>query len=574
MERSHSMQTLIFRFLIFFIWGVSFAIDLDLDQLRLLDGLVIGHVSINAKTKQQTMEIQNGLIALKNNQESNAELIAEDISRILQSGWVQDVHVGWKRNADRALDFVLNVTPNLSIVHVEFMGVSALNRDPLRLVLGYHEGDILNYHRISHDISMIEKWYSDQGFILSKVMGVSFIQSTQTLVYTLSEGKIHSVHFVGLNQVNPAIVQRLLQTRPGNILNATKLLEARSKIINTGLFSQVAIPRVIPSDQSPGDVDVIIDVSERKINNLQFGLEQLQNNKLSLALALKLPNFRNTGEGLYIKGQSILESNFKDYSYLVKYTDPWFLNTSLPFGLSFYQQVNQEVVNTMSAQYIKRSGWDANLDFELNTEFHYILAYKDEQINDIAGLYASYQKKSLRHILLNQVNLDLNNPLEGQRFYAEYERSIGGLDFTRGLIDYAVYLNPYKKDVFAFHLGLGSVSFGSAGQMVFEQDRFSVGGGYSLRGYPDQYSAVQGSMVGNKKVLLNAEYRMLLQDWIQLVLFADAGMATDEELVLSRFKVGRGVGLRIFTPIAPLRFDFALGETNQFLLHFALGQLF
>jgi outer membrane protein insertion porin family len=461
------------------------------------------------------------------------------------------------------------------------MGVTVPNPEALTSALNYHEGDLLNYHRLSSDINVIEKWYSDQGYILAKVVAASFIRSTQTLVYTLSEGKIHSVRFVGLGQVDQNIVQRLLQTRPGQILNATKLSEAREKILNTGFFSQVSLPRVVPSDEALGEVDVVIDVQERKINNVQVGFEQLQNNKLSLALSLKLPNFRNTGEGLYIKGQSILESNFKDYSYFIKYSDPWFLNTPVPFGFSLYQQVNQEAINTINAQSIKRVGWEANWDFDMGADFHYILAYKNEQINDVLGLYPVYSKNSLRHIVMNQTQLDLNNPLMGQRFYAEYERGgsllgldVGGIDFTRELVDYVIYWNTYKKDVLALHVGAGAVSFGNPSQIVFEQDRFSLGGAYSLRGYPDVYSGSQGGMIGNKKVVINAEYRMLLLDWFQLVLFADAGAATDLELTAVQFKVGRGIGFRVFSPIAPLRFDFALGDANEFLFHFALGQLF
>ncbi len=575
------MPILIFRIIALFLLGLALSMDFDMEQLKQLDGAMISQVSINAPTRKQTMEIQKDLFALKTNQESNATRIAGDLSRILQSGWVQDIHLDWEKREDKSVKYSLNITPNPIVLGLEFVAMSAPRPETLKGAITYRLGEVLNYHRISRDIHIIEKWYVDQGYVLAKVVDVSFIQANQTLVYTLSEGKIHEVRFEGLNQVNPKIVQRLLKFHQGDILDAAKLLESRSKILNTGLFSQVSIPRVIPSDQAPGEVDVLIDVQERKINNIQLGLEQLQNNKLSLALSLKLPNFRNSGEGLLFKGQSILESNFKDYSFVVKYTDPWFLNNSLPFGLSLYQQVNQEVVNMMTAQYIKRAGWDVDWDFDMGADFHYILAYKNEQVSDIAGLYSPYQKNSMRNILMNQANIDLNNPLEGQRFYAEYERggnlagvNVGGIDFTRGLVDYAVYLNTYKKDVLAFHLGIGSVAFIGSGQTIFEQDRFTVGGAYSLRGYPDVYSGSQGSMIGNKKFLMNTEYRMLLLDWLQAVLFIDAGMATDEDYSFDKLKWGKGLGFRLFTPIAPLRFDFAFGETNQFLLHFALGQLF
>lgn len=561
--------------------GLAMAVELKQGNLIPMDGLMISGVTINAKTSKQATDVKARLDHLKANQASNASRIIGDVALLLQLGWIQDVHLDWTVQPDKTVSYELSVFANPEVLRTEFIDVLDSRVGPLKTLLDYGKGDTLDYHRISKDVMLIEKWYFEKGYILAKVVDVSFMRSTGTLVYSVAEGRINEVRFVGMNQVNQSIVQRLLETRRGQALNTTKLSEAREKIIRTGFFSQVSTPRVVPSERAPGEVDVIFDLQERKINNVQVGLEQLQNNKLSLALSLKLPNFRNTGEGLYFKGQSILESNVKDYSYFIKYTDPWFLNQPVPFAFSLYHQVNQEAVNTTNAQYIKRVGWETNWDFELGSDVHYILGYKQEQINDVAAAYSPYAKNSLRQIIMNQTNPDLNNPLNGQRFYAEYERggsiagvNVGGIDFSRGLFDYAVYWNTYKRDVLAFHFGLGSVSFGSVGQTVFEQDRFSVGGAYSLRGYPDVFSGSQGGMIGNKKVVINSEYRMLLLDWLQLVLFVDAGVATDLDINAGALKFGRGMGLRFFTPIAPLRFDLALGDGNQFLLHFALGQAF
>ena len=61
---------------------------------------------------------------------------------------------------------------------------------------------------------------------------------------------------------------------------------------------------------------------------------------------------------------------------------------------------------------------------------------------------------------------------------------------------------------------------------------------------------------------------------MQGVVFVDWGAAFSGDLSGSEMKMGRGIGVRFFTPLAPIRFDYGLGEDNSFILHFGLGQLF
>ncbi len=148
-----------------------------------------------------------------------------------------------------------------------------------------------------------------------------------------------------------------------------------------------------------------------------------------------------------------------------------------------------------------------------------------------------------------------------------------GIEYTKYIVDYSMYFNTYKKDVLALNISTGFLQYNSS-QQLFEQDKFIVGGAYSLRGYPESYANYANAIIGNKKFLFNVEYRILLNEWLQFALFVDWGTATDGEFDTTQFKMGQGAGFRIFTPLAPLRFDFAIGDNNQFILHFGLGQLF
>ncbi|HBS59994.1 MAG TPA: outer membrane protein assembly factor, partial [Firmicutes bacterium] len=93
-----------------------------------------------------------------------------------------------------------------------------------------------------------------------------------------------------------------------------------------------------------------------------------------------------------------------------------------------------------------------------------------------------------------------------------------------------------------------------------------VGGSNTLRGYEeDQFE-------GSKMLIGSAEYRFPLGNKIQGVGFVDAGQASDS-FSLSEVKSSVGLGVRINTPIGPLRLDYGVGEEGG-KLHFAIGSSF
>ena len=136
------------------------------------------------------------------------------------------------------------------------------------------------------------------------------------------------------------------------------------------------------------------------------------------------------------------------------------------------------------------------------------------------------------------------------------------------------------------------VVWGSTGSGTPDALRFSIGGAETLRGY--EY----GKFEGFNKFHATVENRTQINKTLQFVTFFDIGNAWQKTTVVggrkintpdrhgaSKFadlKKGVGVGIRLNTPIGPLRFDYGWpldpeekgGQKTGGEFYFSFGQTF
>jgi outer membrane protein assembly factor BamA len=132
-------------------------------------------------------------------------------------------------------------------------------------------------------------------------------------------------------------------------------------------------------------------------------------------------------------------------------------------------------------------------------------------------------------------------------------------------------------------LGLAA-PYGGTDDLVIE-DRFKAGGSTTIRGYKedrvgplDDNGNPEG---GDMLLILNLELRFPIWRWLGGVAFFDVGGVSPRvhDFSTSDLYPGIGAGLRITTPIGPIRFDVGYGlrqvrDDDRLRFYLTVGQAF
>jgi outer membrane protein insertion porin family len=206
-----------------------------------------------------------------------------------------------------------------------------------------------------------------------------------------------------------------------------------------------------------------------------------------------------------------------------------------------------------------------------------VARFKQRQVESVLGLS-----------LVRDRSNSLVDPTRGSRFTAEarYAASFLGSDslnqFARGLVEFTSYHQIGRRTVFAWRVEGGAIvspQLGFGGQSVRfvpPAERFYAGGPNSVRGFGQNQmgpvvrvvqdtttgtDTLTSATGGNSLFIANAELRFPLPGFsgrLTGAVFVDVGQLLERDNKLfewSTVRVTPGAGIRIATPLGPLRFD-------------------
>lgn len=519
----------------------------------------------------------------------SAENIDADVETVSKIGTFSQIIPDFT-NVPEGVKLNYRLVSNPVVKSVEFEGNSVFTDAQLNSVMQVQPGSVLNVAQVNRKIKEIEDIYLKQGFLLVNISDV-YINAEGKLRIKINEGNVEKITIVGNEKTKDNVIKRELRFMEGQPFN--KFLANRSieRMYNLGFFEDVNM-RLLPGT-TEHTVTVEIGVVEQKTGVITVGAGYSKSDGFVGVVEVGETNFRGTGDKVNFHWE--FGGSGKGKNYQVSYTKPWINKNGDSAGFSIYNRLYKYVDYNAKgqgvAQYDKRrKGWNitwGRVSDEYRTNYLNIESSSDriqgdvQLLNGIAGAEASKWKEAIRkstgrtnsitftHVYDSRDNFF--NATKGKRISVSAQwggHGLGGdFDFYKVSGEGRFYKGLRNGHTLALRV-MGGYIHGN----IAYGNLFSLGGSNTLRGYEDE------QFKGKKMYAATLEYRFPIAKKIQGVVFTDVGSAWDVGGSMPWYADSRsinyayGVGVRLQTPIGPIRLDYGHGDQNKF--HFSFGTQF
>ena len=529
--------------------------------------------------------------------------LSEDLGAIYDMGWFYDLRPEFKE-VPEGVQVIYHVLENPTYSKLNLVGNTVIDKQKINALFNLEEGSVVNLKDINRRVLKLEEEYRQAGYILARVTDVHMDQDG-TLNLTVNEGTVEDFKVKGNVKTKDYVITREMRLKKGQPFNAKDARRSMQRIYNLGYFEDVNVK--LNPGKEPNSVEVEISVVEMNTGTFGIGAGYSSADGFVGMISIGDKNFRGIGDRINIRWEFGGEDN-KNYDF--SYTRPWLDDKETMATIQLYDITNEYADYNIDGDEIarydkKRRGQELTLSRRTEDEFisNYITIknrddiykgeadgyekdpdqYYEPQFNNNNRYWEDYYPKDYkerrkenfgvtRSITLGRVLDSRDNiydPHEGKRisYSIEHAGLMGGdFDFTKFTADYRYYYRAGGESVWALNLGAGYAD----GDMPLSQ-RFSMGGSDTLRGYEDD------QFRGNSMVKATLEYRFPIVKKVQGVLFTDNGYAWDkrheDEFDFGLIKNSFGVGLRINSPLGPVKLDYGYGDDGG-KFHFSFGGQF
>ncbi len=470
--------------------------------------------------------------------------------------------------------------PRVRVGYVDVEGQTLFTTAELLAAIPIVPGDPWNPARIEEGRRGIERLYARRGYHGATAdPEVTRRDREVSVIYRIAEGpqtRIGRILLRGLAVTKAETVRRQLGFEPGDVFDPERLAAARRRLERPPAFATADVGPPRPPPAPFADVEVLL--AEQKPWRFELGLGYDTALGVSGYLELSHDNLFGTARsaGIRVKeavgGEAIRRLDHVD----LVYREPW-----IP-GMSWQGQAELYGERSENLGYdLRRVGFLAWIGDDLlnprgTQVFRSQLRYRLEgaRVSDVSpdlqaqGIEPGTDRiGSLTPVVLWDFRDDRFNPRRGSVHRASLEAAhtaLGGnVEFVKAEFSTSWFFSWLPPTVVAVSGRLGlAAPFGGTESLPI-QDRFFTGGSTSVRGFPEnqlgQRDAAGNPLGGEALAVLSLEWRFPLWRWISGAVFIDAGTVTPDvsDLSFSAFKSGAGGGLRVATPVGPIRFDVA-----------------
>ena len=567
-------------------------------------GKTITGLSISGVSAEQATQLMS-VLSEKVGDAVSVDGVFKDVQNLGNSGYFTEVNPIFTTVPEGVkIDFA--VVTNPVVRGVVFEGNSVYTSDVLTKYMAIPEGQIMNSVYVGQKVQGINAAYARDGYMLAHVDGI-VVDDNGILHIHIVEGIVEDIIPAGNKKTRNKVITREFVQKIGKPFNKFLVRRSVERVYNLGFFDDVNV-RMLPGEKNPNNVIIEIDVLEHKTGTITLGAGYSKSDGLMGIVEFGEDNLRGTGDKFKVHWEIGGKKKYKNYQ--ISYLKPWIDHRGTSLGFSLFNREDEytdyDSDGSEVAQYNKKSkGFNISFgrqtgeytrdyltlesrsdkykwDNDESSGFRYDAGPGagpnnrwDNKTYDFAGMdYVGKNFGRINSITWQKVYDSRDNiyePTRGRRisYTAQWAgHGLGGdFDFYKFTAEMRAYKKVGSKNVLAFRARGGFIQ----GDAPYSQ-LFTLGGADTLRGYEDD------QFRGKNMYNATLEFRFPIVKKVSGVLFTDIGDAWDAPNVpwyknTKSFNYGVGAGIRITTPIGPVKLDYGIGKDKK-KFHFSFGTQF
>ncbi|MBF0366004.1 MAG: outer membrane protein assembly factor BamA [Oligoflexia bacterium] len=510
------------------------------------------------------------------------------------------------------ISFRITEGPSFSVNKIFFEGDLLFPEEKFREKIALKEGETYSEESLRKDIVLLTELYQDEGYAFANVIrNLQMVpgENKVDIHFAFEKGKIAyfgKIVMKGNTQTRDKVIRRELLVREGMKYSGSLLRQSKENVSRLGFFEAEAIVFNTVTVKDRDDVlDLEISIKEKNTGEFRFGAGYSTATAGFIQASVTKHNFRGLGQDL----SATINWAKSTTEYRLGFTEPYLFDSKWTAGGDLYyrkEELRDYFTNEKGAE--SRIGYPI-FDFT-RLYLLYNLDYKKirkKYVNGIAlnpildETLENGTASSLKLLLEYDKRNDRWSPTGGMLLRASFQYvGLGGSKmWSRSEVDGRYYYNIIDDLVFRTRATAAQI-YRRNNKRVPRDDRLFLGGPRDLRGFDFQsIGPMITTTIKNEKNedveftynmgglftlygSMELEYPLVKEAGVKWATFVDAGNIFEKYLGEKNnygLRSDWGFGLRWFSPIGPLRFEWGFPldrkpgeETQQF--HFDIGQVF
>ena len=451
---------------------------------------------------------------------------------------------------------------------VALTGSEVFSSEELRDLVRVTSGEIYSRETVRRDILTLTEAYADKGYAFADIVPtVSLDQQTRlvNLGFTTRPGPkvyIGRIDIVGNERTQDRVIRRELRLDEGELYSGSKLRRSRQRLNNLQYFEEVNI------DTRPRAEDDLLDLEvqlrERSTGQFSAGLGFSSVEDVIFTASVVQNNLFGRGQSVSVN--AYLGGISQDFS--LSFREPWLYGRPIGLGASVFNRA--EDFQTFD---VDRTGASLSLGRAVG-EFARISAAYRYEVLDISNLSPNASEllqqsqgesttSSITPSIVRDSRDNVFNPSEGSVNSFEIQLAgLGGDNRYYRAVGNSTWYFALPAEMTGFVRGRFGFGDGFGDKVLPASERFFLGGVTTIRGFEFRdigpKDDANNPLGGTSFAQFNLEIGRSLGSVLRVVAFVDVGNAygSDNDFDIGDLRRSAGLGIRIVTPIGPIRLDY------------------